>query len=348
MKEQGLTKNQIISELSRSPHGALAEYIPVGQKAAKQEAEFLAHLIAWNHKNGQIRDSKIALPIVSLSNPSFPKDLAENSLAHLAQLGPRELLKAFQFGKEIKLHSSAKNKLFLLVKKYLKKTEKQGWNSWQHLAIQHRHTLKQLYSLIGLRADSEQVNIVLYGQKFDKTKAPVPEGSIFEKVSQLKNMSPQEAAGTIMQWRIPFLVIQGALGEKLKDPNIALAMIKSMSATELVTNIKMLEKLGLKTIPALKGAYEEALGKAAKSTKNVLKTTRAAEAVKDETLKANLQGLQDKQLQNMGVEGNWLVLGDRSTSMTDTIEVARHVASVLAKMVKGNVWLCFFNTSPQM
>ena len=345
--EEGLTKNKILSELSRSPHGELKEYIPVGQQAAKQEAEFLAHLIAWNHQKGQIRDSKVALPIVSLSVPGIANDFVENSLAHLALLGPRELLKAFQFGKEIKLPSLSKNKLFTLVRSYLKKTEKQGWNKWQHLAIQHRHTLKQLYSLTGFRADTENINIVLYGQKFDKTKVPVPKGSIFEKVTQLKNMSAQEAAGTIMAWRIPFLVIQGALGEKLKDPDIALAMIKSMSATELVTNIKMLEKLGMKTNPALKGAYEEALGKAAKSTKNVLKTTRATEAIKDETLKANLRGLQEKQLQNMGVEGNWLVLGDRSTSMTSTIEVARHVAGVLAKMVKGNVWLCFFNTSPQ-
>src|SRR5580765_6678620 len=101
--EAGLTKNQILSELSKSPHGKLSEYVPLGQKAAANEPEFMAHLIAWDRGHGQIRDAKSALPIVSLSVPGFPVELAENSLAHLGLLGPRELLKAFRFALELKL-----------------------------------------------------------------------------------------------------------------------------------------------------------------------------------------------------------------------------------------------------
>ena len=69
--------------------------------------------------------------------------------------------------------------------------------------------------------------------------------------------------------------------------------------------------------------------------------------VQDEGLRTKLRGLQDKQLASMGVEGNWLVLGDKSGSMQQAIEVAKNVAATLAKMVKGKVWLTFFNTSPQ-
>jgi hypothetical protein len=346
--ETGLTKNTILSELSRSPHGDLKEYINIGQQAAKQEAEFFAHLIAWDAIKGQVRDAKVALPIVSLSVPSFPGDLVENSLAHLARLGPRELLRALRFAKEVPgIKASKRRKIMSVIQNYLRQKEAKGWTSWQHLAVQHKHTLKELYALSYTKPSSNNIRAVLFGKNEKGEKIELPKGSLAEKVTQLKDMTAVQAAGAIMKYNIPFLIIQGALGKRLQEPDIAMALIKSMSATELVTNIKLLEKLGMKTNPALRGAYEESLGKAAKSTKNVLKTTRAAEAIEDVKLKASLQGLQDRQLQNMGVEGNWLVLGDRSTSMTDTIEVARHVAGVLAKMVKGDVWLCFFNTSPQ-
>src|SRR5271165_270933 len=97
MSEHGTTREQIIGELSRSSHGKLAEYIPVIGSACKVDPEFVAHLIAWDFTNGQIKDSKIALPVLSLGEREFPDELAENSLAHLALQPPRELLKALRF-----------------------------------------------------------------------------------------------------------------------------------------------------------------------------------------------------------------------------------------------------------
>ncbi len=37
--ETGITKNRIIAELARSPHGKLTEYVSIGQQAAKAEPE---------------------------------------------------------------------------------------------------------------------------------------------------------------------------------------------------------------------------------------------------------------------------------------------------------------------
>lgn len=345
--EKGLTRNEILSELSKSPHGKLNEYIPVGLRACKQEPEFFAHLIAWDHKKGQIRDAKAALPIVSLLSPDYPADLAENSLAHLAKLSPRELNKAYRFALEQKMKSSHLKGLNKFVGAYLHNSE-ENWRIWDRIAIVHRHTLKELYALTHTKPKSERVNVILFGRDFEKKKQKFPKTSIFQKVADLSNMSETEAAGTILEYKIPFLIAIGAIGKKMKDSSdLVLALIKRMSHTELVTNVKMLEQFGMKNNPALKGAFDEAVTKAATSTKNVLKTTRAAEQVKDESLKNQLRGLQDKQLASMAVEGNWLILGDRSTSMTEAIELARQVAATLAKMVKGKVWLTFFNTAPQ-
>ena len=346
MPEVGLTKNQILSELSRSAHGKLAEYIPVGQKAAKTEAEFFAHLIAWDAQKGQIRDAKVALPIIALSAATEP-EFIENAFAHVAALGPRELLKAIRYAKAVPgIRASVRKKLYALVEQYLRSKEK-SWDTWQRIAAQHHKVLKELYALSHTKPGSDKIRAVLFGEDEKGNKVPLPKGSIFEAIANLKNMTSGEAAGTIMEWKIPFIVAQGALGDKIKDGAIVQALIERMSATELVTNTAMLEKLGMKDNPILRGAFDKALEKAQSSTKNVLKTTRAAENIKNETVKAQLQGLQDKQLKNMGVEGNWLVLGDRSSSMSHAIEASREIAATLAKMVKGKVWLVFFNNSPQ-
>ena len=346
MAEAGITKNKILSELSRSPHGKLGEYLPIGKQAAKQEAEFLAHLISWNHQKGAIRDSKVALPIVSLSEPSFPHELMENSLAHLALLGPRELDRALRFTYEVKLPTAKRKAVMKVVEQYLREIESDV-RRWDRVAVQHRDTLKSLYCLTHTKPFLHG-NIILFGRDYEKNKMPYPAGSVFADIARLKDMSPTEAAAVIVDRKIPFLIAMGALGKKAQEPDLVLALINRMSATELVTNTKMLEKLGIKTNPALRGAYEQALEKASKSKKNVLKTTRAAEAIEDEGLKAKLRGVQERQIQsNAGIEGNWLVLADKSGSMHAALEIARHVSAALAKFVKGKVHLVFFDTAPQ-
>lgn len=363
--ETGLTKNQVISELSRSPHGKLAEYIPIGKQAAQQHAEFFAHLIAWDRLKGQVRDAKVALPVVSLTVPGYPEELIENSFAALSLLGPREMLKALRFALEIRAQlalgpsktpkgsrdSRGVMTQFTTILGISLLDREKNWPKWERTMLQHREVVKELFSLLHVRPQDQRTKACLY--RCDKingvrVRLPYPERGLFETVARLKDMSPAEAAGTIMQKRIPFLVALGALGEKAKNTDLVLALIGSMTATELVTNTKILERLGIKTNPALRGAFQEALGKAGKSKANVLKTTTAAENIDDEELKETLRGLQEKQIQTLGgVEGNWLVLGDKSGSMSAAIELAKHIAATLAKMVKGKVWLVFFDTSPQ-
>jgi hypothetical protein len=170
---------------------------------------------------------------------------------------------------------------------------------------------------------------------------------VFEAVANLRNMSPTEAAGTIMKYHIPFLIASGALGAKAKEPELVQALIGHMSATELVTNTKMLEKLGVKTNPALRAVFEQALAKASTSKKNTLKMTQAVEAVQDEALKDKLRAVQKKQIAAAGgPDGDWLVLVDRSPSMEASIEYGKHVAAALTQFVKGKVYLVFFDNTP--
>lgn len=334
MNETGLVRNRIISELARSPHKNLKEYIPIVTKAIAEQPEFLAHLTAWNFEKGQIRDSKVVIPILSLM--CMEPEFVENALAHLAKLDPREFLRSYKFGLEIKLPLRM-GVLRRLSVAYLRELESTG--NWERRALQHRKVLKTLYALTHTKP-SARADAVLF--KNDYTSA-----SLFAAVKLLPSMSVSEAAGTILERKIPFLIARGALGARIKEPDLVLALIKGMSPTELITNTKMLEKLGIKTNPALRAAFEEGLQRASTSRANVLKTTRAAEQISDAALKQKLLNTQEKQIAAMQVEGDWLVLGDKSGSMTLCIETSRHIAATLAKFVKGRVWLTFFDTAPQ-
>ncbi len=348
--ETGITRNQMIQELTKSPHGNLSEYVGVGITAAREEPEFFAHLVAWNSLKGQIRDAKVALPVINLMVP-VDEEFAENAYANMALLDPRNLLRAVRFmkvsnatavdfkkqkGVDFRVKARPFNRV---IERYLRHKE-QNWARWEKLAVQHRRPLKELYALSHTKPNA-MADLILF-------KGEAPNGTVFADIRNLKKMGPTEAAGTIIERRIPFLIAVGALGERIKDTTLVMAIIERMSPTELVTNTKMLEKLGVKTDPKLRAAYEEGLKRAATSKKTTFKATRAAEAMEDEGLKAKLQAVQEKQIAALGgVDGDWLVLGDKSGSMASCIEVARHVAGTLAKVVKGKVHLIFFDTQPR-
>lgn len=337
-EDGALTQNQVIQELTRSPHGDLKLYTPVGIRATKEHGEFYAHLIAWNRSKGAIRDSKVALPILNLAAGPVHEEFSGNALAHLATLDPRNLVRALRFSKEVKTPGYT-HAIRRLIERYLRARES-NWGKWERTAIQHRSTLKELYALGHVKPVSRAQDILFDGV--------YPPNSTFAVIANLRNLSPSDAAAEIIDRGIPFLIAAGALGAKAQDTDLLMALIGRMSPTELVTNMKRLERLGVKKVPALRAALEEALSKASGSTANVLKTTVAADAVEDEGIAEKLRGLQEKQIQKMaGIEGDWLVLGDRSSSMSTCIEASRHIAATLAKLVRGQVHLIFFNTSPQ-
>lgn len=336
--ETGIPKTQIVNELTRSAHGDLKAYLPVGKAAVGTDPEFLAHMIAWNLEKGQIRDSKVALPVIFLSGKVDDAEFRDNALACLATLDPKNLMRAWRFAKEIKLVGNMMA-FRRMVEAYLRARENR-WGWWERVALQHRQSMKGLYAALHVKPSPMAEQILFKGL--------YPPGSIFFAVANLANMGLKEAAGTILEKKIPFLIAAGALGSKMKEPDLVMALIESMSATELVTNSKMLERLGVTSVPALRAAYEEKLATVASSGKNILKTSKAIAAVQDQALRDKLGAAQEKQItKSMSIEGNWLVLGDKSGSMQHAIELTRHVMAAIVRAVKGNVYGMFFDVTPR-
>lgn len=346
-----LTKQQIIAELLRSPHGTLAAYLPVGSQAAVLEPAFLSHSIAWNHRHGSIRDARLALPALTLLCPTFPEELVENSLAHLALLTPRQLAGysvhhqpdrkgVWPFLKAQHLSKRRLRTFREMARDYLRAREA-CWPWWERTALAFRVPLRGLYNIARFKPCPEAQRIL-----FENRYAP---GTVFAGISLLPQMDAEAVAGFLREEQIPFLVAQGVLGTRIIEPPILAAVIDGMTPGQLVTNRKALEKWSASLVGATRGAITAAVERAQTMRGNVLKTTVAREAMDAEetTLIAELDTLQEAQLDAApGIEGNWLIAGDKSGSMVKAIEVAALLAGYMARKVTGQVCLCFFDTEP--
>jgi hypothetical protein len=348
-QEQGLTRQQVFGELVKSPHGKLEDYLPIGQRAAREDPDFFAHLIAWNARKGTIRDSFIALPLIAVDGlvpapPSAAKDpvLMNNALSHVALLRPRELLRAVRFAKAQKLNGR-RQALLRLVRLYIQSLES-NHAKWERTVIQHRKTLNELYTFCHVKPGVFQNDVLFHGLR--------PPGSALAAVVDLKTMSEMEAAGEMTSRKIPFLVASPALGDKKKNPDVLVALMNNMSPAELTGHMKMLDRLGVRQNPALRSALEKALGRMVDGKSSALKITKALEKtdrggeIEDDEFRDKLKAVQEKKLDKSSVDGNWLVLGDRSSSMRASINMAKQIAALLARMVRGSVYLVFFDTSP--
>ena len=336
--EKALARNELVRALSHSTHGTLGSFVdlaePYIRSAQANDEEFLARLIAWNERKGQIRDSKLALPVVHWTltgNGAFQ----ENAQAHLALRSPRELEAAWRFARTFDTPLGVRQ-LNSLVKKYLRYRESRP-KMWDRAALQHRDSMRGLYALSHVKP-SPYADAVLFKKQYR-------DGTVFKALQQMKHMTATEVAVAVAQFRIPFIPLQAALGKRMQDKDIAFALLDNMTPTELVTNQRLLEKMGVKTDPALRHRYREAMQKvSANTTANVLKTQQAADHIEDQEMKEVLAKVQATQIKkSAGVEGSWLVLADKSQSMHIGIEAGIFIAGHLAAMVKGEVHLVLFD-----
>lgn len=347
--ESGVTREQLVNKLSISVHGKYSEYVPVVGAACAQDPEWVAHVIAWDYVNGQVKDSKIALPVITLATGAFPDELVENSLAHLAMQPPREILKALRFSIESGAPARRQKRLEVMVRGYLGYKEREP-GKWARLAIRHRRALKSLYCLTRCPAP-EWVSTALFGEIRGERAAYAP-GSVFAEIAGLHRMDVTQVAAVIARWHLSPLVVSGAMAGAVagrrEDSAVVQATMNQMSDTEVVTQAASLERKGLGRDAALRETFRKKVAGASKSKKATLKTGVAAEEVEDEGLRDMLRELQERQIQaqkdaGRGIEGNWLVIADRSQSQEVAITLGTHVAAAIAKFVAGKVWLLFCN-----
>ena len=339
----GLTRQELVAEFLRSPHGDLASYRPVVERFAQTDPAFLAHAMVWGKRKGTIRDAVGGMPLATLTLKAYPPELRENSLALLAMLDPRSLLKVWEVGKPFPLARWGKTKFLRMIHGYLKARET-CWPWWERTALHYRGYLKTLYRLSVTRP-SDEANAILF------RRGEPPAGSIFATLQQFSLLDDAVVAGTIRRERIPVMVCEGVLGSRIQEPAILAAVLDIMTPAQIIKRRRALKRWGAHGVGATRGALTAATARAADHGRKdtLLTATAAAQALveDDPSLAVELEALQEAQLQaSTGIEGNWLIGGDRSPSMEKTIDKARMLAGYLAKRVSGQVLLVFFDREP--
>jgi hypothetical protein len=169
-------------------------------KTVNAEPELFAHLIAYNAKKGEVRDSKVALPVLALRGAN-DEVLFENAAAHLCKLDVKDFLRAMRYHKglsagsleefEIKTVKNKKEKVATTVKfsaikpkggskwidqaVYLYLTEREKNRKWwEATAVQHRNSLKTLYAMFHVKPNSYAQRIL-----FDRI---YPASSVFNQM----------------------------------------------------------------------------------------------------------------------------------------------------------------------
>ena len=400
MAEQGITKQQLIAELSRSPHAAgtgqrkkgapqphslrgklpsfkhrtvgprkgtgtidvadkepkptptdrYKEYLPVCAAGSQQLPEFYSRLMSWNLAKGQVKDSRVALPVIALMTPAIVKDreLYENALAHLAALDPRLFVRAMEFAKDQKVLTRTVRRL---VERYVRDREADR-KRWNGTMLQHRRPMARLYKskLFRIAPGGGHKDDVVKTYEWNVLEGIYEPDSVFATVAGLKDMPLKLAVQAISKYKLSPLITLPALGAKAKDPDLLVELIRSMTPTELTTSMKLLEKLGVRQNAVTRAALDEALERMKTSKKATLKTSQAAKALDevDEQIAAKLREVQEKQIDAVStIEGDWAILADKSGSMEQSIEAARQVSALLARAAsKNQVHLAFFDYGP--
>lgn len=355
MERIGFQYMDLVNELSKSVHGNYYEYQDTTLKAARTDPEFLGHFIAWNLLKGEIRDSKISIPVFSLRGLS-DHVYVENSIASLMTLDPVNLVKAYRLNKELSAKGQTisggkslhfREMLQNAIQEYLTVRENnRKW--WERTVLQHRSAMKELYA-VSHTVPSVFAQAILFDRKY-------PRGSVFEKIARLRTMPAKEAAGVILNERIPYQTAIGALGMSKevykKHPEFALAFMEQMTGQQLLISTKFLKSLGVFDSAMLKSEYDKALARASRDKKvSTLKADKVASVLEgsvEESVIKKLSAVQEEKIeQTGGIEGDWLILGDKSGSMSEAISTAIDISALLARAVKGKVYLCFFDVHPR-
>src|SRR5712691_9221674 len=91
-------RQRLVATLLKIPHGNLSVYVHDALPAAQADLDLFAHLTAWNHRQSKVRDSKVAFPALALRGlQKTDTAYAENAVAHMVSLNPRELIRSYQF-----------------------------------------------------------------------------------------------------------------------------------------------------------------------------------------------------------------------------------------------------------
>jgi hypothetical protein len=310
---------QILNSFLTTPHGKLADLAPLHLSALEGDPLFYGHLAAWYAGRGEVRDHKV-LFAAHLLTSEFP-ELREAGWVLLQKLPPHMVAAALDHAK--RAIGKTPRVLKSAVTSYLRTLEASA-ERFDRAALRGKQDLKHLYASLRI-APAPRAQAILFDEQ-------PPEGSPLRALKALAQATdPAEQARVIVEQRIPYTVAAGAI--RTLTPSVLAALIDVMTPQEAINHLASLKKRGAFDSPEVKALIEAKI-KAAETDKRVstLKATRAlAHVALDESTEALLTEVTDKRVANIAhIARPTVLLVDKSSSMTQAIDVAKEVAALVS------------------
>lgn len=309
----------ILNSFLTTPHGKLNDLAPLHQSGMERDPLFYGHLAAWYSERGEVRDHKV-LFVAHLLTSDF-EEHREAGWMLLQRLPVHMVAAALDHAKQVigKMPRSFKS----AVVAYLRALETNP-QRFDRTALRSRNDMKHLYASLRIAPDARSQAIL-----FDERP---PEGSQLYHLKVLaQTEEPGEQARLIAEHRIPYTTAVGAI--KTMTPSILVALITVMTPQEVINHLAALQKRGAMDNPEVKALIEEKLRAAEKDKRvSTLKATRAMANVDlDEETERVLTEVTDKRVaQITRIERPTALFVDKSSSMTQAIEVAKEVAALVS------------------
>ena len=326
---------EMLNSLLTTPHRQLEKVAEIHKLIIELDPIFYGHLAVWYQRHGNVRDHKEVFAGNLLT--SALTEHRDAGFMMLQEFPPYEVSRIVDFMKQHqnKVPRSART----AVTRYLKSREKNA-QFFDRAAIRNRKAMKHLYATLHVKP-SDRANAILF-------KDNPPEDSLAFVLKQLaKAATPAEQANLIVEYKIPYTIAVGAIGQL--TPTVLAALINSMSPQEVINNLKSIQSRGAMDHPEVKQLIDSKLDEAAKCDRvSAYKASVAgAGANFDAATAAKLEAVTNEQVKKGGkiAKATGLLI-DKSGSMESAIEVGKRLAALISGISEAALFVYAFDTMP--
>lgn len=332
-KEQDIRLN-ILNSLLESTHREISKVVDIHKEMLEQDPLFYGHIAVWAMDNTDVRDHKEVFTAALLLS-EYPEH-REAGYVLLQSFPPYQVSRIKNHVKKV-FQKNPPRIMKSAVRTYLNGFENNNDRLDGAAASRNRKHLTGLYASFRLEP-SERAQAILFDDN-------PPADSKLAQVKLLSSVAdPTEQAKLIVEHNIPYTTAVGAISNM--TPTVLAALINQMSDQELLVNLGSLKKRGVMDNKDLKGLVDKRV-KALKKSKKIdsLKAAKAAQTsgVDEETVK-ELVDVSDAQLKSKGrITRSTALLIDKSSSMTDAIEIGKGVGALVSTIVEADFYCWAFD-----
>jgi len=325
---------QILNSFLTTPHRKLDELAHLHTSALEHDPLFYGHLAPWYFAKGEVRDHKL-LFVAHLATSAYP-EFREAAWMLLQQLAPYEVARVLDHTK--KVIGKTPRSLKSAIAHYLQ-TREQNPRQFDGAALRARNDLKHLYASLRLKP-GPRAQAILFDEQ------PPEDSPLFALKRLARAESAEEQARVIVEQKIPYTTAVGAL--KHMTPAVLVALISAMSPQEVINNMAALKRRGALDEPEVKALVDQKLAQGTTDARvSTMKAKKAIQAAQlDAETERTLLDITDQRVAaKVEIKRPTALFVDKSGSMSQAIEVAKQLASLIGAVITADFFVYAFDTA---